>query len=1134
MPKIFRLYTGGSETYVGWNESPTFPYNSTNRNTISDPDGASARHEITSIPSPFARIDLVKTAFKEVNQMQDPDGDTIFHKMVSDSLDVAEIFFNINKYNGKIEVIKWDPKQKIDELTDSPLSGHNHLADALDKFLKSDGKTYNFDQMDSIYLLNYVNGPDEINIIGATSPATLFFSNANDLSYVNDIYFNLDRPFDEDYQPLYLRDPEFIMYLFSLRNSIPFFATLFPEVDSYLNLTFNKIEDPNFKQQLRNTGATNLANLKQIDIQQNQQHNYVEVLGNPLYAKPATAATNLDSEFTIKSAIYTGDRPLALPVEAGNKYSQLQYTTGKWGTTNAAPYTDSENDFTKRTLPFDGAKKAYLTLGDFLEDTIVKVEHALNKEHYFDGNINDGIGQLSYLLPIKQLLFKFFTVEDLQGNLPNGEKMFELDTLAGGSVKATLRIPIEGNDRVSCIEYSRIYYNDRKAQPNTNEGGMTTFAFSGFIMPLVKFNSEDDAIYNTACITNRDRSHYEFCFYNGVEKINPIAIENRNQNKKNVITSINYLIKKHNFDSIAVSVRASQYRGLIVPKFRTQINIDEFTFAIDLGTSNTHIEYRIGNGPAKPFAIEKKEVHACEFFKPSFDSRGNQNDLIFEEQLINSDFIPHEIGAGEIRDFKFPTRTALAYAETTDWNKEVHPYIQANLSHSYEKRQRAPYNRLKTDIKWAPGKQRLMTEAYLNSLMLMLRNKVLINCGDLKKTKIIWFYPISMPPRRKGMLQNAWDNAYNKYFGSGSTTCMTESAAPIQYFFNREATATDLVNIDIGGGTTDVAFSKNKKILYATSFRFASNTLFENPFSHEDKTNGIVDAFKDEIKKILDDSNIRDKNEITSIYDSILNNDENVTANMASFLFTLKENSLVKELRQSIDFNYKLQEDSNFKIVFVLFYTSIIYHIAQIIKAKGLDMPRHISFSGNGSKVLRIIATEPKLLAKYTKKIFELILAKPYGKELDILGFDKDANPKESTCKGGLSGCEDEDYENRIIVMKSDGSGFISSDDTYDSITPTLKASTVEAVRKFFDFVFVDLKKVFNFKDNFGVNDASIRLAQEMSKKDLDTFLEKGITQRLEENDGSARIEETFFFYPVKGVINSLSAEINQLKNNNQ
>lgn len=65
MSKVFRLYKEGTSTYTGWNETPSFPYNSANRDTIDDPDGASAKNEITSIPSPFARIDLVKQLLRK-------------------------------------------------------------------------------------------------------------------------------------------------------------------------------------------------------------------------------------------------------------------------------------------------------------------------------------------------------------------------------------------------------------------------------------------------------------------------------------------------------------------------------------------------------------------------------------------------------------------------------------------------------------------------------------------------------------------------------------------------------------------------------------------------------------------------------------------------------------------------------------------------------------------------------------------------------------------------------------------------------------------------------------------------------------------------------------------------------------
>ena len=60
MGKVFRLFKDGANTYNDWNASPDYPYDSTNRDTIIDPEGATASKEITSIPSPFARIDLVR------------------------------------------------------------------------------------------------------------------------------------------------------------------------------------------------------------------------------------------------------------------------------------------------------------------------------------------------------------------------------------------------------------------------------------------------------------------------------------------------------------------------------------------------------------------------------------------------------------------------------------------------------------------------------------------------------------------------------------------------------------------------------------------------------------------------------------------------------------------------------------------------------------------------------------------------------------------------------------------------------------------------------------------------------------------------------------------------------------------
>ncbi len=594
--------------------------------------------------------------------------------------------------------------------------------------------------------------------------------------------------------------------------------------------------------------------------------------------------------------------------------------------------------------------------------------------------------------------------------------------------------------------------------------------------------------------------------------------------EQGMVKADNYFIEKSNFDFIQVQ-NQNNYQGVILPIFKQQRNIEKYEFAIDLGTSNTHIECRKGNNKPEVFSYSFKDRLLCEMFIPTRNDFGSIVDLIEETELIEKDFVPAEIGSN---DFHFPTRTVLSCAKTIDWTNAIDPFTLINLPFTYDKRRELTYNNYKYNIKWGNGEDLRVMESYVRCLMLIIRNKVLLNNGDLQNTKITWFYPISMTPSRLRRLRDTWNEAYEKYFGSGTTICMTESVAPIQYFFKRYSTATDLVNIDIGGGTTDIAFAKDKNITQVTSFRFASNVLFENSFSTFDDNNGIVDWYKNEIFKLLNEKRQQypKLGELIGVFNSS-NNEK--PSNMASFLFGLKDNTIPQQAGidvKSVDFNYILQEDEDFKIVFIIFYTAIIYHIAQIIKHLGLEVPRHISFSGNGSKVIRVITTDSQLLARYTKLIFEKVIGKPYGKELELLGLERDSNPKEATCKGGIIGVESEDNADKTIVFKSDCSGVISSSDTYASIDRDYKLKTISSVKDFFKFVLVDMNRDFSFDRNFGVKASSILAAIETSTKDLETFLEKGLAQKREETEAEDKIEETFFFYPIKGVLNAISANI--------
>ena len=1132
MAKVFRLYQEGAQ-FTGWNSSPAFPYNSMARATIEDPDGASAKYEITSIPSPFARIDLVKTAFREICRRANADinelvGNTIFHKMVSDTLDVGEIFFNIDKLADKVRIITWNCATEIQNLKEDNNGNHYYLADSLDKFLRSDAQTYNFDEMRNVYLLDYVNGPDELNIIGATSPATLFFCGANKLDYIHDIFFpNNDRPFDSDYQPLFSRDFEYIKAWWVLRRTIPDFANLFPEVDDYLNLTFRAINDQTLRQKLNNITDANIMDFSTIDVQSDGALDQVEVLGYQLLKKKS-GMTNKSSEFTIKSRkIDIDGAPLVLPIEAGNKYSNLSYVNGAWGSKNRAAILDAE-ELSSRVLPYDGSKYPYLTIGDFLEDTLLKVPHKLNNKEYFDGNIyGNADSSMSYLLPVKPLYFKYFTPDDLMSTMSDGRKAFEMSVVAGGSVMVTLRIPISGNQRIKYMEYSRIYYVNR--QPNitkdSNEGGIGAIDFAGFVMPGVKFQNDADAYYTVSYISSFS-NQAKLLFYKDCNVVQNVEKDCRNKQKGIFLYKTDsYTIKHSIFDFISVACEDGRC-GLLLPTFMEYQGLDAYEFSVDLGTSNTHIEMKRSTDADSMAFSNEESSFMSNFFRPTFDEvdgKKLQKDLKRETDVMNADFIPFVIGKG---DFAFPTRTAMSCAKTINWNNQNRVFGLLNFCMTYDKKAQYHYNSEPlVNIKWSndANAQEVM-RLYIENLVLLIRNKVVSMNGNLAMTKITWFYPDSMSMLRLGQLRQAWIQTYQELFSpAGSINCISESIAPIKYYFMRYATATNLVNIDIGGGTTDIAFSNKGNVNYITSFRFAANSLFEDTFSEINPNNGIVDWFKDGIKDLLESS--AGCNDLNTIF----NRNDGHPANMASFLFSLKDIAATNGLnRNRIDFNYLLQDDDKFKVVFVLFYTAIIYHVAQIVKAKGLEIPRHIAFSGNGSKIISVITTDIALLASYTKVIFEKVLGERCDHPLDVLIGN---NPKEATCKGGLLPIAVNDEPQKVTLKNSNGD-LISDTDTYAFIESHL-GEIEESVKKFFDFMFNEMPRAYDF-DNFSISRESIDVARSVCMNDLDTYLERGYQQSLAEsgNNNERKVEEALSFYPIKGVIQALSTALyNKYKN---
>lgn len=1113
---IFRLQDGTdlSGSTKHWDYSSKYDDKQINAIVSSNTESIT---EPTSIPSPFARIDLAKTAFRIVAKEKEK-ASKIHIKTVSDCLDVAEIFFNADKLRDKIEILVWDKTNDLPAL----IKSHPAVGKTMDMFLKQDAKSYNFDRLQRIYLLNYIGPgrPNELNIIGATSPATLFFAASNDkdksdktkteLSFVaQNIQFGQDKPFDNQYQPLHKRDFEFIKYIFAFQKSINDFASDFPEFYAYLiEYCYPHLTDDQ-KRSIDLLDENSINAYDTLFVTEGENANYVEIIGRPFHKKQVQ--NEISSDFEVVSSIYKRKKPLVLPINTGNNYTSYKYTQSNWGDKDKAPVID-KRPLEKRTLPFTNDVYPYLTISDLLEDTIIRMPYEFNSDFFFDGNLENA-NRFSFLLPLSEQFFNFFTTEQLMSPLPGGKNMIDIKSVAGG-VTVTLRIPVKKGQ----IEYQRTYYekNIPKIDANSNDGAVVVIDFAFALFPLIHFERQEDAHYRLGLISafNEMDKFKIKCFSDSKS----ISFEDviRNNADERIKKCKTISIEKNNFDFIQINY--SGISGIITPIFCKQGGSDQFTFAVDLGTTNTFIEGSINGNPSSAFTVSSK------------DSQINlltQCEQI-EQYIFDYDLIPQIISSDE--EFYFPMRTALSEGKNTNWSKSVIPLSHVNIPFPYEKRSEYEYNRVITDLKWSNEVDKTKKiKTYIECLMFILRNKVLLNKGNLSKTKIIWFYPISMTRNRVASFKEEWEKAYTKYFGDDLKNIIpiTESVAPYEFFKGGLSSASNIVTIDIGGGTTDILIAEDREIKFITSFRFAADALFGDAFSQNQGSiqNGIIRQFKRKFVDILSENKMDDLLNVLSTL-----NKSNISSNIATFLFSLKHNKKIKEkgISDDVDFNKLLGLDKSQKIVFIFFYAAIIYHLASIMKAKNLKMPRHLAFSGNGSKAIQILTQDSKLLEEFTILIFEKIYGQPYNPDgLSII--HNTLNPKEATCKGGISnqvGQEYSDIEKTKAVLLNHENGIFVKNEKYKNINnDDTIIKTVEEVKKYIEFTF-ELNNQFSFKNNFGSDHKSFELAKNICFKDLEAYTKNGLTKKLEEASLDDPIEETLFFYPIIGMLNALTSTI--------
>ena len=1133
MSKILRIYEEGGETSDDWGKAKK--YGSDVIKKIQDPAGLTAKKEITSIPSPFARIDLAKTAFKYVVDSGNLDGNTIYHKIVSDCLDVGEIFFNFDKltYEDSVthknkpmfEIVVWDRQNEIESLKKSKLKEHRILGETLDMYLNQDAKAYNFDALKRFYLLKY-NGPGhkQMDIIGATSPSTLFFSTANNLKRIS-TYISFggnDRPFDNELASLHNRDFKFHKYLRALQKSFAEFPTMFAEFSNYLNANYDYLED----EEKAEIDALDKLDDKGVDAydELSMAGNVVNVNGMPLRKYPISQGI-IYSDFAINSKKCEGKRPLVLPVEAGDKYVNLKYVNDNWYKNYHAPYSDSRS-LEDRVLPETSEKHPYLTIGDFLSPSIVSMPYQLNVDSFFDGNSNDNTQ--TFLLPLTERFFDYFSVEDLMGTVKDGhqmKKMIEMKPVGAGSVQVILRIPIQ-KSRV--IEYERLYYSNDVEDGKS--GVVVEKRFGLGVFPLIDFRKVGQLapFYRIAFFSKSNGDG--LAFFDGKTKANWKAHVVR-RDADSVCSIESYVLDKA-FDHIVF--QSGDIVNVIVPRLKRPSGSAQFVFAIDFGTTNTHIEYAKDNqSKTQPFDIEKEDRQMQRMHRSYSDSGDRDIEFAFEDA-----FVPDTIGDTGL--YSFPMRTAFAESKRINYNTQTNTLADGNIPFRYGMAPNPAYNNKPvTDLKWSTDKDNAKRiEMYIENLFLLLRNKVLLNDGDLQATRMVWFYPASMTRARCNEFKGIWKKLYDRYFGGSGLEMMSESIAPYYYYKQKKGAKSNVVTIDIGGGTTDVfiveeGMQETKKML--SSFRFAANAIFGDGYNFSPSENGFVNAFKGEVEKIFEDN--REKDGIADLqkaFNAILDSEK--STDVANFFFSLTNNKVIKDNEIPYDFLETLSRDEDFKYVFIVFYGAILYYVASMMKTKGYKMPQTLAFSGNGSRTLLALSDDEKTIAVFASKIFEKVYGQQYKDTSLSVVFDD--NPKLATCKGGIAVKKpiafDDLDEMKMSLLGVDDST-MASEIKYGALGEEHLESVAASVSGFIDELFEIGKGKSFFTNQFNASRKFHDDAKACCQKELVEYAKQGLQAKREELEAwgtgdDVEMEETMFFYPLVAVINRLALEMFNLK----
>lgn len=1001
---------------------------------------------LNALPTPFARFFVVKEAFRraleELKDKKKIAGDA-YNRLVSDTLDIFELLYNQTYHASrweetrKLNILEWDYSQQIPQLKPQvPI-----LAGAIENYFKSDLKAAG-NKLFFVVLTD--NGRDYL--LGTSSPFTGFITPPD-----------LDKKID----PRGKKAQTFMGKRYEQFPSIP-----------------------------RKSSGTYFKDIRLFGDRDKAFKNYMYYLvNNDQLGQEMRELRDYIKQFAIFDQDIIKD----------------------WQP-NLKPIISTEsNDVAINGLMI--YKDNGLSTVNFFNDNLVKLPFRLSQEYYRAMTfVNDSEDRsYDFLIPISregldkiegefECTCKVTPTKTIVTLSYKGQTYTkEYTTDGGGSYGHIVNLTGRENINFNLAVFPNILSpnekenNYFKIMAVVNDFTTDYRPFSIDKLDLDFFYREGDKFKEIEIIDN-DNVHSPF-------GVRPAVVRSRqNVNQEIGASSKFYEVFNNQFDAINVrfGLDSGHTEGFLFPKWKVaQRTTESYTYAIDLGTTNTYISCTKDNEDNEPEQLSMDEPMVA-YLHDYKKSRQHPTVSLIENAIeeksrknFATEFLPALID-GSI--FKFPIRTALVIPKTD--RSAANLFDNCNIAFFYEKSTGLGNQTILTDIKWQNSHEKEL-RVFIRELLLIVKTDILQKNGLLSATKIIWFKPLSFKAGVRDLYTKIWNEEAKEILNIASSQIdnVSESEAPYYYFRKKNAfQSIDAVSIvDIGGGSTDFVYFSDSKPQIANSVHFGCDVLWGNGFNEYDnaRDNGIYQKFGEAIHF--------DDDELEKLNIQMRMSTETSTKDILNFWLSNDDKSEIsKKLRES------------YKPLFLYHFASLVYFMAKMYYAKGLDCPRSVLFCGNGSRYIDgFLSSNIPTIEAIVTHIFKSV----YGNDIKKVQVILPDVRKESTCYGGLYRKKDVEVPTEFNFQGIDASEY-ENVEALKNAFPTIRKELLLNFNQF-NKVYKELLKILVHDgelENFTDTDKIVNIIS----SDLDDSLTKNFkTQVVESLNDNEVYHDSVFFLPV-------------------